>query len=1294
MAIAAEALLRLKAVLDDEGFRKAEGALKGLDNQAKRTGGTVGGKLNRPLQAAADGMETVGRQARRAAVGGLVATGAGLTYAGVQASNFEDSLSDIKKALGLKVSSPQFAQLSDDFLKLSRNVPVAASDLAELGGMAALAGKDSRQEILKFASDAAKLGVAFRMPGKEAAESLLAIQAQLGTTDQATLDLMGTVNRLSDVFPGKVDARDILKGFQSGLGGAGKMAGMTGEQTAGFYSAFLAAGTPADAAATAMKNFLNSLTSGTSLSKEKQSALGELYGMPVDPARKQLQDELRQVNDDLVEFGGNARADAIEKLIEDARFQGKKLIEFEGQTLNLTQAGILKKRLNEGNSDITKGLKARKKAIEDQLKTMPSAGGMVAADLAKRMQADPVGTIMDVLQRIKQLPKDRQVGVVNDIFGKESQLGIAAILSNIGLVKQGFNVAAQATQNADSWLKEYNSQLENTSSQFQLLKNAFNEMAIRIGTAMLPVLTQAMKDLTPTIIELIPPMVELVKAALPLLVSGLKAAVPYLQQFAAWAKANPEKLREIVTNTVKFGAGLIALGVAAGTLRNLATVFKVLSGFGGKIKGLADLPRTIAGTLGAVGPMLQKLKGLGGGGGGFFGGIVTAAKGLAGRVMGPIKGLVGMIRIAFAGLTFRELFPGLANRLQQLKNTVAGIFGKGGASKALSGAANNIRPTVLRPVNTIKPFTRIPPVANPMPWLGSIGTALARLGPLLLGFGSTVARVFMGPVGWVTLLIGAGVALYAFRNQIGQFLASVGPALAGVFAPLRNLAGGLMTAISTSLANLGTMLAPVWAQIATAFRTYVVTPIQQVWNFLVVWIGQTIAAYAIVWWQGVVQNFNQYVVQPIQAAWNFLLQGLALAVQGLATVWAGISQAFNVYVVVPVQTAWNGLVMFFGQGVAYLQAILSQVWAGVSAAFVQWVVTPITQGWNQLTSYLGGATGPLRNALNSAWQGVAQNFSTYVVQPVSSLWNGLSTFVGNAAGGMVRAFQGAWANVAGAVRNGVIVPLQNMFDGLASRVRSVFDGLLGWARGIANWAVNTVNNVRQRAAQGFAKGGYVNGPTLGLIGEGRDPREYIIPERKMAGAAMNYLNGKRGASVLSGVPRFAGGGFVDTTRSKGKKRKPMQEYAFYKHLNPKEYAKGGYVNKPTLGLIGEAGDNEYVVPERKMAASAMAFLSGARGMDVINPPRFANGGVVGGSMANRSGNLNALLERTGAIGGQTVVVQDPTINATIQVQTGDVLQFEGQQYVTLSDYQRGLKQVQSETLGLLRTAQGRRATGR
>jgi hypothetical protein len=56
----------------------------------------------------------------------------------------------------------------------------------------------------------------------------------------------------------------------------------------------------------------------------------------------------------------------------------------------------------------------------------------------------------------------------------------------------------------------------------------------------------------------------------------------------------------------------------------------------------------------------------------------------------------------------------------------------------------------------------------------------------------------------------------------------------------------------------------------------------------------------------------------------------------------------------------------------------------------------------------------------------------------------------------------------------------------------------------------------------FARGGVVKGPTLGLIGEGGEP-EYIIPQSKAAGFAMNFLSGKRGASA---IPGFAEGGMA------------------------------------------------------------------------------------------------------------------------------------------------------------------------
>jgi hypothetical protein len=55
-------------------------------------------------------------------------------------------------------------------------------------------------------------------------------------------------------------------------------------------------------------------------------------------------------------------------------------------------------------------------------------------------------------------------------------------------------------------------------------------------------------------------------------------------------------------------------------------------------------------------------------------------------------------------------------------------------------------------------------------WLGAVGPLLAAL----KGFGALIVAVFTGPVGWAALLIGAGVAIYVFRDQIGGALKAIG----------------------------------------------------------------------------------------------------------------------------------------------------------------------------------------------------------------------------------------------------------------------------------------------------------------------------------------------------------------------------------------------------------------------------------------------------------------------------------------------------------------------------------------
>ena len=58
----------------------------------------------------------------------------------------------------------------------------------------------------------------------------------------------------------------------------------------------------------------------------------------------------------------------------------------------------------------------------------------------------------------------------------------------------------------------------------------------------------------------------------------------------------------------------------------------------------------------------------------------------------------------------------------------------------------------------------------------------------------------------------------------------------------------------------------------------------------------------------------------------------------------------------------------------------------------------------------------------------------------------------------------------------------------------------------------------------YAEGGYVQGPTNALIGEGGEG-EYVIPESKMSDALANYAGGSRGESVIpgDGAPGEVGG---------------------------------------------------------------------------------------------------------------------------------------------------------------------------
>ena len=116
------------------------------------------------------------------------------------------------------------------------------------------------------------------------------------------------------------------------------------------------------------------------------------------------------------------------------------------------------------------------------------------------------------------------------------------------------------------------------------------------------------------------------------------------------------------------------------------------------------------------------------------------------------------------------------------------------------------------------------------------------------------------------------------------------------------------------------------------------------------------------------------------------------------------------------------------------------------------------------------------------------------------------------------------------------------------------------------------------------------------------------------------------------------------------------------------FASGGMVTRPTMGLVGEAGEDEYVIPASKMASSMQRYSAGARGQSVIP-----------GTGASSSG---------GASGSST------TVNYS-----GPILNFNSEEFVPKSAVgqiinsaaSKGAAAGESRTMSTLRNSRGARS---
>lgn len=143
-----------------------------------------------------------------------------------------------------------------------------------------------------------------------------------------------------------------------------------------------------------------------------------------------------------------------------------------------------------GIKNLALALVSGESATKRQIKGYKTLG-LEAKKTAKNMQVDSQGTIIDVLERISKLDKDKQASTLKNIFGSESLSSIAPLLANLDNLKEQFNKVGDSALYAGSMEKEYISASSTAANVDVLRDNKIRAMQIQIGDTLVPLSTLA-----------------------------------------------------------------------------------------------------------------------------------------------------------------------------------------------------------------------------------------------------------------------------------------------------------------------------------------------------------------------------------------------------------------------------------------------------------------------------------------------------------------------------------------------------------------------------------------------------------------------------------------------------------------------------------------------------------------------------------------------------------------------------------------------------------------------------------
>lgn len=832
---------------------------------AVKIAGSVSSSFNSAMGAAENrisGLGTIAKQAAAvaAAAWGALKIGEFVKDSIQSAVNFESAMADVAKVVdGLRDDNgnltDSYYAMSDSIVQMSKDIPMAAEDLAAITAAAGTAGI-AADELTTFTETAAKMGVAFDTTADQAGDWMAKWRTSFSMGQEEVTALADQINYLSN---NSASTASEISTIVTAVGPLGDVAGISAAQIAALGSTMVGVGVQQDVAATGIRKLATTMVAGSSATKAQATVLQQL--------------------------------------------------------------------------------------------------GLDATEMAERMQTDAEGAILTFLEAVSKLPEAEQAAALKNYFGQESVGAIAPLLTNLDVLRERFEMVADAQLYAGSMDAEYAARAATTANNIQLYENRIAALKIQIGDYLLPVVNKVLAAASGGL-DWISDKIASAEGT----VSGFIGTVQS-KALAIFTMIRP-KLESI---------GAKAQEIFTALSRQLTAAFEAVQPALNWIIDTA-LPTAISAVLDLADA---------------FGSVVLTALEFK-EVLIAAAAVYGAFK---AGKALQSMIQGF----QQAKVTLA-LFKASAQGATIAQAAFNGTLTLGETLTAL--FTGQVTLAQ----LAQAGWATVT-GAVTKAFGALNAVLMANPIVLIVTAIAAVIAilvvLYTKCEGFRNFVNSVASAIVGF---VKNAA----SAIAGFFKNLWATIQGIWSAVSGWFKSKVIDPLVNFFAPIVQWIsgffqGCWIIIQAV--WAAVSGWFKTNVIDPVV---NFFapipgiiggfFSGLWTSIQ---SIWATVSGWFNLNVIQPLVNFFAPIVESIGGFFANLWASICSIWQAAGTWFSENVTTPINNAFQAIGDFVkgifNGLIGLVEGMINriiGAVNGFIGGFNDVVGWGASFIgvdWEGLAT---------------------------------------------------------------------------------------------------------------------------------------------------------------------------------------------------------------------------------------------------------------------------------------------------------------